>query len=332
MQVRNIIKCAAYAAVLLFFLCPVLAVAQQSGETSNDNASKFVPKKDATIVVPFGAGGGSDAMARTLVKVIDDLGLVPVDITVENRPGGSGAIGYHYIAQQKGDPYTLGTVSVSFFTTPLLGSSPVNYKDFTPVAAMALSPYILVVRSDSEIQSMEDIISGERFTTSSVGVVSDAALLAHMVETQTGVEIDVVPYNGEGAALASLLGDHIDFMFSNPAEVLAQLKAGKLRPIAVTTKKRLPSFPDVPTLQEVGLDITHVQLRGMVLPSGVSEAATEYWENVFRKVAMSEEWETQYLEKFHVQPYFAGSDEFRQIMEETNALYKRMMKKLNIIE
>ena len=117
------------------------------------------------MIVPFGAGGGSDVLSRTIANVIRELKLVPVNLLVENRPGSSGAIGYTYVAKQAGNPYTLATVSVSFFTTPLLGASEVTYKNFTPVAAIAMSPYIMAVRAASPIKSFEEVKKARRWTT-----------------------------------------------------------------------------------------------------------------------------------------------------------------------
>lgn len=298
----------------------------------NVQAADSYPDKDITFIVPFGAGGGSDVLSRTIIKVVQDLDLVPTNILVENRPGASGAIGYKRIADQHGDPYTLGTVSVSFFTTPLLGASPVNYEDFTPIAAIAMSPYLLVVRADSDIKSMDDLLAHERLSTSTVGVVSDAALLSQKLQEETGTTVDAVPFDGEGDAMAALLGKHIDFMFGNPGEVLPQVEAGTLKAIAVSTDERIQSLPEVPTLKEQGLNIVHTQLRGIVMPADVPEEAVKYWENVLKKVAHSDEWKEQYLNRFKDEPYFMGADEFSEEITKTNNLYSDMMTKLGLIK
>lgn len=295
-------------------------------------AADNYPNEDIKFIVPFGAGGGSDVLSRTIIKVIQSLDLIPVNMLVENRPGGSGAIGYKQLADQRGSPYTLGTVSVSFFTTPLLGASPVNHEDFTPVAAIAMSPYLLVVRADSDIESMDDLLSHDRLSTSTVGVVSDAALLSQMLQEETGTTIDAVPFDGEGDAMAALLGRHIDFMFGNPGEVLPQVEAGKLRVIAVSTNDRIQSLPNVPTLKEQGFNVVHTQLRGIVMPADVPGETVQYWENILKKVANSDEWKEQYLDRFKDEPYFMGSDEFSQEILRTNELYRDMMTKLDLIE
>ncbi|NDV86574.1 tripartite tricarboxylate transporter substrate binding protein [Aurantimonas aggregata] len=309
---------------LIFATTTAIGLVAASASFAQDGAG-WVPEEPVTFVVPFGAGGGSDVLARTIATVINDLDIVPTSINIENHPGGSGAIGYNHLAQQSGNPHVLGTVSVSFFTTPLMGGSPVNYEDFTPVAGIAMSPYILVVPEDSPIKSIDDIKSADRLTTGTVGVVSDAALLSRMISDKADVTVDAVPFDGEGEVLSSLLGKHVDFMFANPGEVTPQIEAGTLRAVAVSTAERLPSLPDVPTLQESGLDIEHVQLRGVVMPPEVPEEAVAYWEDVFKQVAESDAWKEQYLDRFGDEPRFASSEEFAEILKETNDLYAGMM-------
>jgi putative tricarboxylic transport membrane protein len=295
------------------------------GSRASSAGDAAYPAKDVTIIVPFGAGGGSDLLGRTIANVIRELNLLPVQILIENRPGGSGAVGYNYVAKQPGNPYMMATLSVSFFTTPLLGDSPVTYKDFTPIAAIAMSPYILTVRTDSSIRSVEDIKKVRRLTAGTTGIGSDAVLLADMLQKQSGVTIDAVPFDGEGDIMSALLGGHIDLMFGNTGEVLPQIEGGKMRPLAVTTAERLTSLPDVPTFTELGYTIVHSQLRGVVMPGGVPDSVVTRWEEVLRTVANSDQWKREYLERFKEEPRFVTGKEFGQAIEDTNKLYAQLL-------
>ncbi len=290
------------------------------------------PAKNFQYIVQTGVGGGSDVLARTLAKILHDEKLIPTNVLVENRPGGSGAIAYSYIAGQKANPYVLGGVGVSFFTTPLLGKMLFNYKDFTPLAAIARSPYILAVKADSPIKTVADIKQHPGLTTGTSGAVSDPALLATMTAQQLGTPIRVVPYDGEGEVLAALLGGHINLIYGNPNEILEQLKAGTLRPLAVSSPERLTSLPDVPTFKEQGYDIVHTQLRGIVMPKDVPPETVAYWEGVLRKVAEGEAWKTQYVLRFNEEPIFLNSVEFGKQMEVTSARYETMMRELKLIK
>src|SRR5690606_28112848 len=117
------------------------------------------------------------------------------------------------------------------------------------------------------IQSLADVLKRDRLVSGTTGIVSDAAILSKMLEEQTGINMTIIPYDGDGEILTALLGGHIDIQWGNPTEVLAQVQAGELRALAVTDEQRMPSLPDVPTFREMGLDIVHRQLRGVVMPA-----------------------------------------------------------------
>lgn len=295
-------------------------------------ASAAYPDRDITMIIPFGVGGGSDVLARTIGNVIAEMKLIPVKILPENRPGGSGAVGYTAVAKQKGSPYTIATVSVSFFTTPLQGGSPVSYRDFTPLAAIAQSPYILVVPANSEYKTLDDLKKTKRLTTGTVGVVSDAALLARMTSKALGVQIDAIPFDGEGEVMSALLGGHVNIAYFNPSEVLPQIQAGTLRALAVSSSQRVPALNDVPTFTELGAPIVHAQIRGLVMPKDVPAEAVTYWEGVLKKVAESDAWKKQYVDRFHDVPQFLDSKAFAAAIVETSNRYETLMKELGIIK
>jgi len=313
----------------------ILLLALTTSACGGGNAAEesgAYPQKDVTMIVPFGAGGGSDVLSRTIANVIRELKILPVNLLVENRPGSSGAIGYTYVAKQKGNPYTLATVSVSFFTTPLLGASEFNFRNFTPVAAIAMSPYIMAVREASPYKTFDDVKKVRRLTTGTVGVVSDPVLLARMLQNASGITIDTVPFDGEGEVMTAVLGGHIDFMLGNPGEILPQIEAGTLRPLAVSTAGRLLSLPAVPSFKELGYPIEHVQLRGVVMPPDMPQEALTFWESALRRVAESPEWKREYLDRFRDEPRFLGSVEFGKVLESTNTLYTEIMSELGLIK
>ncbi|MFV0361108.1 Bug family tripartite tricarboxylate transporter substrate binding protein [Tropicimonas sp.] len=300
----------------------------------NAAVAESYPDMNMTYIVAAGVGGGTDVMTRTLVSVIEQKGLLPdgVRILVENRPGGSGAIGYTHIDSHKGDAYMLGGVGVSFFTTPLLREMPYNYESFTPLAAVARSPYIFVVRSQSPIESLDDIKTATGLKVGSVGAVADEALLTHLVNEKLGASVKVIPYDGGGEVIAAVLGGHLDVMWGNPNEMLEQVRSGAMRPLAVSAPERIPELPDVPTFEELGYDIDHTQLRGIIMPADVPPEAVSFWEGVMKTVAESDEWRAAYLDKFNEISLFMDSREFGAEMVETSARYEDLMRELGLIE
>ncbi|MEI4474196.1 tripartite tricarboxylate transporter substrate binding protein [Frigidibacter sp. MR17.24] len=289
------------------------------------------PAENVQYIVQSGVGGGSDILARTLAKVLEEEKLLPVKMLVENRPGGAGAIAYSYISGQEGNPYLLGGVGVSFFTTPILGNSPVDYRSFTPLAAIARSPYILASKAGSDITSLDFIKEHGGLRAGTAAAVSDPTLLSARVAEALGTEIRVVPFDGEGEVLAALLGGHIDLIFGNPNEIIEQIDAGALQPIAVSSAERMESLPDVPTFTEQGIDIVHTQLRGVIMPPGQTPEIVAFWEDTLRKVAESDAWREHYVDRFSEVPAYLDSKGFAAEMETTNAMYDKMMHDLGMV-
>jgi putative tricarboxylic transport membrane protein len=290
------------------------------------------PSRDIQFIVPFGAGGGSDVIARNIGNTINHLGSLPVNLVIENRPGGSGSIGYTYLAGREGNPHFVGTVSIAFFTTPLLGGSPVNYENFQPLAAVATDPYIMAVNLNSNIHSLDDLKAMNSFVSGTPGAVSDPALLANMVADALEIQVNVVPFDGGGEVLSNLLGGHIDVIFGNLSEVMTQVQAGAIRPIAVTSRERIPNLDDVPTFTELGHDIQVAQLRGMVMPRGTPDEAITYWENLLREVAESDYWRENYLERFSVLPVYMDRHEFGAEIVAISERYEVLMRELGLIQ
>ncbi|MGE5576967.1 MAG: tripartite tricarboxylate transporter substrate binding protein [Syntrophothermus sp.] len=317
----------------VFLMVVALVVAQVSVEA----AKPSYPDKPIEMVVPFGAGGGSDIMARSLVKVITDNKFASVPIIVTNKPGGSGSIGYSFVAEKKGDPYYIATVSSSFYTAPLIGQSPVSYKDFTPIAGFAMDTLVLLVNSNSKYRSLKELLDDARANPKKISVggtsgTSDDAVITHMMEGRAGLKFKYVPFSGGGDVMTALLGGHVDFAWANPGEALTQMEAGKARPLGVATKTRIPSLPNVPTLKEQGLDVVLAQFRGVVAPKGIPQEAAKYLEEVFRKVSLSPDWQEGYIKKNMVTSQFMEAEEFGKAIVEVTEMYRAVFLELGLIK
>jgi putative tricarboxylic transport membrane protein len=290
------------------------------------------PSRNINLIVPFGPGGGSDVMARTMSGVIEELNLLPVKILVENQPGAQGSKGYGMAASRTGDDHTIATVSVSFFTTPLRGNTTWSYKNFTPLAGIAASPYIMVVNAKSKYKTLADMRNAGTLTTGSTGAVSDPAIISTMLKGPLGINVRNVPFDGEGEVMTELLGGRLDYAIFNPGEVIGQIQAGNVRPLAVSTAKRLTSLKDVPTFKEQGFDVEHVMVRGAVMPTNVPAASVAYWEGLLRKVAESPQWRTKYIERFNEEPAFLPAAEFGKLIASTSGRYEALMAELGMIK
>jgi len=172
---RTPIVGACLAAVIAIAPVPVVLAAQSGADVPKLPASSWKPDKPVEFVVQSAAGGGSDIFARTIAKVLAEEKIVTVPINVVNKPGGSGAVAYSYLNQKKGDPYLIATATGSYITTPVLGHSPVSYKNFTNLAVLCVEDYVAVVRADSPYKSLKDLIAAAKQKPNSIRVGGSGA-------------------------------------------------------------------------------------------------------------------------------------------------------------
>jgi putative tricarboxylic transport membrane protein len=294
------------------------------------------PSRPIEFVVPFGAGGGSDLLARAIAKTIADERLLAVPLTVTNRPGGSGAVGWAYVLSKRGDPHFLATVSGSFWTTPLVGLAPFTYKDFTPVAGLARDTFLFAVRQESAYRTLREIVevsrrSPELISVSGSAVASDDRVATGLLQKAASIKFNYIPFGGSGPALTALLGGHVSSTWLNPGEGLEQIKAGKIRVLAVTSTERLKILPDVPTFRETGYDIVWEQFRGVVMAPGVPADALRVISDALMKMCRSTRWQRDYIEPNVLQSVCQGPVEFGKTLEEINEKYRGTFRDLGVI-
>jgi len=238
-------------------------------------AAQPYPAKPIRFVVPFPPGGPLDIMGRGIAQKLQEAWGQPV--VVDNRPGAGGGIGADLVAKSPGDGYTLlmGAVSTHAINPSLYAKIPYDpQKDFAPVALVAQVPNILVVNPALPVQSVQELIAYARakpgalsFGSGSTG--STGHLAGELFKTEARVDMVHIPYKGGAPAMQDLLAGQTQLMFDNLANALPQVKAGKLRALAVTTSKRAPAVPDLPTVAESGLpgfDLT--TWFGVFVPAG----------------------------------------------------------------
>ncbi len=216
------------------------------------------PSKPISLVVPFPAGGTTDVLARAVGQELSKSLGQPV--VVESKPGAGATLGADYVAKSKADGYTLLMGAVHHtIASSVYKKLPYDFqKDLTPVTTVALVPNVLVVnpnvaaKTTKELQALAKASPG-KLTYGSNGNGTGQHLIGAQFEAMSGVELLHVPYKGSGPLTTDLLGGQITMSFDTITPVLSHIKAGKLRALAVTTSKRSPALPDVPTLDESGL-------------------------------------------------------------------------------
>lgn len=234
-----------------------LAVLALVALTPAPRAQDF-PSKPVHLLVPFPPGGAVDIVARTLA---DELGRRwPTNIIIDNRPGAGGTIAADAAAKAPPDGYTLIIAASGHAIVPFLYPKlPYDvFADFTPITLLGNSPNLALVRADSPIKTLPDLIAAARarpgqLSYGHAGNGTSPHLAGELLKVTAKIDITAVPYKGGAPALNDLLGGHIPLTFNNVPESIAMIRSGALRPLAVTTAKRTPILPDVPTFDEAGV-------------------------------------------------------------------------------
>ena len=217
------------------------------------------PTKPVKIIAPFPPGGPIDVLARTVADHYQKK--TGQGVVVENRAGGAGNIGIQAVAQAPADGHTWlfipqGNITIN---ATLMKDLPFNWeRDFAPVTLIAYAPNILVVNPSVPARNVKELIqyakaNPGKLTYGSPGIGSSLHLIGELMKREAGIEISHVPYKGTTQAMQDLLGGQISMMFGSLPTLMPQVKAGKLRALAVTTAKRTPAAPELPTLAESGL-------------------------------------------------------------------------------
>ena len=242
------------------------------------------PARPIRFVVPYPPGGSLDQVARALAdKMKDGLGQ---PVLVENRPGAGGNVGADFVAKAPADGYSIvmGAVATHAINPALYAKMPYDaVKDFQPITLVASTPNVLIVPPNSPLKSAKDLIDYARknpgklnFGSGSNG--STGHLAGELMKQQTGTFIVHIPYSGGNPALLALMAGQTDLMFDNLANASAQIKAGKVRPLAVTTARRSAFAPELPTMAEADPRLKGFDLDtwfGIMAPAGIPREALE---------------------------------------------------------
>jgi len=214
------------------------------------------PSRFVRLVVPFPAGGGADAIARIVAARLSELW--GQQVTIENRGGASGNLAAEAVAYSPPDGYTMFIAgdfhAVNLFLFPKLNYDPIA--DFTPVSLVVQYPCAMVVPNSSPARSVEEFIAyakTKKLTFASPGYGTAPHLAGELFKRQAGIELTVIPYRGAAPAIQDLIPGRVDVFFNNIAPLISLMQQNQLRVLAVTTAKRSPAAPDVPTLAEAGM-------------------------------------------------------------------------------
>ncbi|MBI3370198.1 MAG: tripartite tricarboxylate transporter substrate binding protein [Betaproteobacteria bacterium] len=308
-------------------LCLCLFAAVAFAQPAATGSGQAFPNKAIRIVVAYPPGGGTDVLARLLGKYLNDALRQP--IVVENRAGANGQIGVDYVAKSPADGYTLLAIAAG----PLNDE---NLSLFAPIALFAAPSYVLVVNPEVSATTVRELVAlarsqPGRLAYGSTGGGAASHLAVELFKAMAGIDMLHVPYKGVGSAVADLLGNQVQLMISPAQSVVAQVKSGKLRALAVSGSERSPSLPELPTISEAGVPGYSAEgWFGMVAPAGTPKDIVARLNRDVNGVLQLAEVKTRLID-LGASPASTTPEQFLEFIRRDNAKWAKLIKERGIV-
>lgn len=308
-------------------------------------AQAWEPTKPIEFVVPAGTGGGADQMARFIQGVVAKHNLSKQPIVVVNKGGGAGAEGFLDVKGDRGNPHKIAITLSNLFTTPLGTAVPFNWRDMTPVSMMALDQFVLWVNAESPWQTPKAFFDALKagndraLKMGGTGSKQEDQIITVMLEKAAGKKMTYIPYGGGGQVATQLVGKHVDATVNNPIEAESHWRAGKLRPLCVMDKEKLPyrekvtatqSWNDLPTCMSAGIPIDYLMLRGIFMPPGVTAEQTKFYVDLMARVRALPEWR-EFMAKGAFKQTTMSGQEFFDWLGRTEQQHRVLMREAGFL-
>lgn len=310
----------------------IVLVLSQVPPGSRSALYAWEPSKPVEFIIMAGQGGGADQYARLISGLAEKHKLAKVTLVPINKTGGAGAVAMDYVHGKKGDDHTLMITLSSFVMTPIAQKLPFNYKNFTPISLLALDNFFLWVHKDSPWKSVADVVKEAKqrgLKVGGTGSKQEDELIFTFFEQKAGLKpFSYVPFKGGGTVAANLVGKHIEATVNNPSEGLPHYP-DKLKALATFADARhtdSKQFKDLPTVKELGYDISYQMMRGIFGPPGMSKPAQDYYAELLKKVFDLKDFQ-DFLDTNVLDPKFLKGDDFGKWVDGYNAIHVEVMNK-----
>lgn len=313
--------------MFVFLACMVSTMVFANGG-SEAQASASYPSKTIQMIVPYGAGGGADISTRLLTKYMEkELGQ---KFIIQNVSGGSGTIGFNQLANANPDGYTLGYFSSTQTNDNLLFEG-IKYDNtsFTPIAMYASDPHIVIASKSSGITTMQQLIDAAKKNPGNLTFGLGGAWTSHdflrmSLEDAADIEFKRMVFQGGAAAVTAVAGNNCSVAVPFVSEALAQIEAGNVVPIAISSSSRYELADQIPTIKESGFDFEHTMWRALVGPKGLSADIVKTIDSALAKVMSDPEFQKEALAAGIFAEYM-GNAEFATFYEANHELYKKLI-------
>ncbi|MFW5678721.1 MAG: Bug family tripartite tricarboxylate transporter substrate binding protein [Pseudomonadota bacterium] len=298
-------------------------------------AADWEPNRPVEMVVMAGQGGGADRLARLFQSIIQKNDLSNMPMLPVNKGGGSGAEALRYLQENPENPHIVMATLNSLYTTPLRTDIGVDVAEFTPLALMAVDTFLLWVHKDTGITTLEEYVAAVNamdgaWKMGGTGSGQEDSLVMALLEEATGTKHTYLPLDGGGDVARALVGGHINSSVNNPSEALSFYEAGMVVPIVAFTDERLEAFPDVPTMKELGHDVSYFMDRAFVAPADIPADAQAFYIDLLTKLSETQEWQ-DYAAKQSLFSDLVTGDELGDYILRQRDVHERILRNMGEI-
>lgn len=303
-------------------------------------AAAWEPSGPVELVVPAGAGGGADQMARFIEKLVVDHRLMRQPLTVVNKSGNSGAEGLLAMKLSRGNPHKLIITLSNLFTTPVATGSDFTWRDITPVQMLALDQFVLWVNADSPYKNAPSLMealrkaSPETFKLGGTGSKQEDQLISVLLETAASTRITYVPLKGGGEVAGSLARRQVDMTVNNPIEAEKLWRDGVVRPLCIFDGQRSDhrlrvvgdqSWADLPTCMSFGIPVQYVMMRAIFTTAGATDEQVSYYSNLLDRIRQLPEW-SEFMARGAFKPSSMKGSAFVDWLDRTERFHRVLMR------
>ena len=277
-------------------------------------AAQSYPTRSIELVVPTSAGSGTDIYARVLADIARREKLLPQPFVIQNRTGGGSVIAYNYFKTKRGDPHVMLAATGSIVIMATRPDVNIGLENYTPLALFAVDPQAIMVGADSPYATLKDLVEAARKQPNSIvcaitNPLGSGRLVVHLLEKLApGAKFKFITFKGGGEAVTSVAGGHTHFTTENLSEGLSLLEGKKLRALALTSQRRMPQLPDLPTATEAGYKVEAGTIRGFVFPAGVPAEAAKVMEAALERAHKTQAWKDHAARNYYEDRYLGSAD------------------------
>jgi len=301
----------------LVLLVLVLSLALSLFAAGTSEEAKAYPSRNVRVIIPWSVGGMTDVLTRPIASALEKEFGIP--FIVENKPGGSGVVGSLEVENAKADGYVIGTTSMSTVSAKYVSPMYPDIHNVKLISQVITIPATVTVSVNSPFKTVQELVAYAKanpgkLTNANSGAGASAHIYASYFEALAGIKMNHIPYAGYAEAITALLGDHVDLTNIPLPDVAAHVDAGKLRLLAIASAERHPSYPDVPTLKELGIDAVMGNYSGFVGPMGMDPAQVETLDKAIGKI-MQDPKIRKFLIDAGYQPVYLNSKDFASVIK-----------------